>query len=284
MAWSEEGRCHVREELVESMHDSGIFGLSKSEVLPILGTACGQKVREYRVSLRKRNSAEGICGEYLFATFRAETESGASVEVPMFVRRQLSRSIGKRQAHHHAFLASQGVPVPCIYGSVIDDAEREIIRRITADLLAAMRSLPVGLVHSDLRPGNTGWRRQDRQLVVLDFEDILLDARFYDVAQVLGGPRPLLPGAKSNADLAELFLHTYSELGGDRVDMNTSMDEIEIAWAARKVNLWQYLPPEYGGPSYENRAFERDAKRRRGQLHRQNPLVSPLAGEYNGAR
>ena len=179
------------------MSDSSIFGLPKSEILSIVGTACGQKVKDY-------------CST--------------------------------------------------------NATKLSVLRRITADLLAAMRSMPVGLVHSDLRPGNTGWRRHCRQLVVFDFEDILLDARFYDVAQVLGGPRPLLPGTESNADLAELFLDTYYELTGDRVDMKTLMDEIEIAWAASKVNLWQYLPPEYGGPSYENRAFERNAKRRRDQL------------------
>ena len=133
-------------------------------------------------------------------------------------------------------------------------------------MMAAIRALPLGLVHGDLQPGNTGWRRGDRELVLFDLEDIRIDARFYDIAQVLGGPHPLLPGTRSNIDLFELFLNTYAELTGDQIGMQTFLKEIWVAWAARKINLWEYLPPEVGGPSYGNSAFVGDEKERRDRL------------------
>jgi len=363
------------------MTDPDIFGLPRSQVQSVLAAACRQTITDYTVRFGKKQSSEGICGEYLLPTFRARTQSAGTVEVPMFIRRQLRKSVGNRQAHHYEFLASRGVPVPSIYGSLIDGEEREIIflelldevhgsdaqllaqpdyvqkylglaaslsaakstidyigqlghdltkrdfvmnwadwlpwsvhilgriehralsgdlgdnlkdyctrnsaklahlRRIAVALMAAVRALPLGLVHGDLRPGNTGWRRQDRQLVLFDFEDIMIDARFYDVAQVLGGPRPLRPGTKSNTDLAELFLDTYAGLSGERVDMRTFLDEIQIAWAARKVNLWEYLPPEVGGPSYDHRAFVGEEERRRDLLQMNLSLLVESAAALSG--
>jgi len=136
------------------------------------------------------------------------------------------------------------------------------LRRITEGLLSAVRLLPLGLVHGDLRPANTGWRRRDRHLVLFDFEDIMLDVRFYDIAQVPGGPRPLLPETKSNEELAALFLDAYIEHGGEQVDMRTFLNETHIAWLSRKVNLWEYLPHEAGGPAYDHRALVSDRERR----------------------
>jgi Ser/Thr protein kinase RdoA (MazF antagonist) len=31
-------------------------------------------------------------------------------------------------------------------------------------------NLPVGLVHGDFHPGNMGWRKKSKELVVFDFE------------------------------------------------------------------------------------------------------------------
>ena len=109
------------------MSDPDIFGLPRSQVQSVLAAACHDTVTDYTVRLAKRQGIEGICGEYLLPTFSAKTESADAVEVPMFIRRQLRASTHRRQAHHYGFLAAQRVPIPSIYGSLIDAEGREVI-------------------------------------------------------------------------------------------------------------------------------------------------------------
>lgn len=146
------------------------------------------------------------------------------------------------------------------------------LRRLVVALLDAILRQPTGLVHGDFRPANTGWRdagRQEagrregsRQLVVFDFEDVMLDARFYDVAQVLGAPRALVSGTTTNEELMHCYLEAYNPSSGSRVEFGTFLREVRIAWAARTANLWEHLPPEAGGPSYDRRAFVGEAGER----------------------
>jgi hypothetical protein len=130
-----------------------------------------------------------------------------------------------------------------------------MLRRLVATLLDAVLRQPTGLVHGDFRPANTGWREGGRQLALFDFEDVMLDARFYDVGQVLGGPLPLLSGTTTNDDLMLCYLEAYNRLSGSRIAFDNFRREIRIAWAARTANLWEHLPPEVGGPPYDHRAF-----------------------------
>ncbi len=122
-------------------------------------------------------------------------------------------------------------------------------------LMNAMRALPLGLIHSDFTPGNTGWRKINRELVVFDFEGVMLDARFYDAAVALGGPRPLQRGTSSNSDLLDCYLAAWLRRGGCGVTREEFRSEVAIAWLARNANLWEYFPEEIGGPSYQDRAF-----------------------------
>jgi Ser/Thr protein kinase RdoA (MazF antagonist) len=139
------------------------------------------------------------------------------------------------------------------------------LKRICLPLMRAVRSLPLGLVHGDLRPGNTGRSRTDGRLVLFDLEDLCIDTRFFDVGQVLGGPKCPVSGW-ANAELAELFLDAFRKRSGQDIDLQTFLNEARIAWAARKMNLWELLPPSAGGPPYDRRAFISDEHERAERL------------------
>lgn len=334
-----------------------VFDLPESVLAAAVRAACPDPVEGYRVSTVPRSGTEGICGEYLRATFTVTTERGATIDVPMFVRRQLHAAERKRQAHHYDHLSAQEVPLPRMYGSHVDDAGREILllelledpggsdaallaqeeylieflelaaalaavpldveyvgrlgydvagrdfvlnwadwlpwsvhilgrietkvesgtlgdglrayclrhpqavvclKRACLPLMRAVRTLPLGLVHGDFRPGNTGRSRGDARLILYDLEDLYIDARFFDVGQIIGAPKCPLPGKGSSEDLAQVFLQAYEARTGRNVDLHAFMNEARLTWAARKMNLWELLPPSAGGPSYDHRAFIAD--------------------------
>jgi hypothetical protein len=338
-----------------------VFDLPESVLDAAVRAACPDPVEGYRVSTTPRSGTEGICGEYLRATFTVTTEGGATIDIPMFVRRQLHAAERKRQAHHYAYLSAKEVPLPRMYGSHVDDAGREVLllelledpggsdnallaqeeylveflelaaalaavpldveyvgrlgydvagrdfvlnwadwlpwsvyilgrieskvesgilgdglraychrhpqaigclKRTCLSLMGAVRTLPLGLVHGDFRPGNTGRSRDDARLVLYDLEDLYINARFFDVGQIIGGPKCPLPGKGSREDLAQVFLQAYAARTGRKVDLHVFMREARLTWAARKMNLWELLPPSAGGPPYDHRAFIADERER----------------------
>ncbi len=90
-----------------------------------------------------------------------------------------------------------------------------VTKRACLPLMRAVRTLPLGLVHGDFRPGNTGRSRGDARLILYDLEDLYIDARFFDVGQIIGAPKCPLPGKGSSEDLAQVFLkHTrHAQVG-----------------------------------------------------------------------
>lgn len=128
--------------------------------------------------------------------------------------------------------------------------EIHTLKRIALDLIHVVPEFPVGLVHGDFHPGNTGWRKKPRGLVVFDFEDIMLDTRFYDIAMVLGGPDTEGRLSGKRLDLAAVYLDAYSQSGGAAPKLDDFLREISIVWFARKLNLWEHLPQDLRGPRY----------------------------------
>jgi len=133
-----------------------------------------------------------------------------------------------------------------------NQVEIKTLKRIALELMHVVPNLPVGLVHGDFLPGNTGWRKKSKELVVFDFEDIMFDTRFYDVAFILGGWEIEEKRSATQRDLAEIYLKAYSQCGGSTLRIEDFLKEITIVWYARKLNLWEYLPPDLHGPSYES--------------------------------
>ena len=140
--------------------------------------------------------------------------------------------------------------------------EIQILKRIALELMHVVPNLPVGLIHGDFLPGNTGWRKTPKELVVFDFEDIVFDTRFYDIAFVLGGWDIEGKHSATQHELAEIYLKTYFQCGGSTIRMEDFTREITMVWYARKLNLWGYLPPDLHGPSYELGAFRNTRQER----------------------
>ena len=143
-----------------------------------------------------------------------------------------------------------------------NQANIKALKRIALELIYIVPNLPVGLIHGDFLPGNTGWRKRPRELVVFDFEDIMFDTRFYDIAFVLGGWNIKGKHIATQQDLAEIYLKTYFQCGGSTISIEDFIREITVVWYARKLNLWGYLPPDLHGPSYELGAFRNTRQER----------------------
>ncbi len=154
-------------------------------------------------------------------------------------------------------------------------AEIRTLKRIALELIRVIPRLPVGLVHGDFHPGNTGWRRKPRELAVFDFEDMMFDTRFYDVAVVLGGPEPGNPGRARQTDLAEAYLNVYSQSGRSAPSLDDFLREISVVWFARKLNLWEHLPEDLSGPGHVPQATWDTREARLDSLYR---TMSMLVG------
>jgi hypothetical protein len=155
--------------------------------------------------------------------------------------------------------------------------EIQTLKRIAQELMHIVPNLPVGLIHGDFLPGNTGWRKDTAELVVFDFEDVMFDTRFFDVAFILGDWDTGEKHTATQHELAEIYLKAYSRNGGNIPDIEDFIKEITIVWYARKLNLWEYLPPDLLGPSYESVANENMRQTRLDLLHKNmNLLVNRL--------
>jgi|GEM_PF-1594450 len=133
-----------------------------------------------------------------------------------------------------------------------NQGEIKTLKRIALELMHIVPNLPVGLIHGDFLPGNTGWRKKRKELVVFDFEDVMFDTRFYDVAFILGGQDTEEKHSAIQRDLAEVYLKVYSQYSGITPNIEDFLKELTIVWYARKLNLWEYLPPDLHGLSYES--------------------------------
>ncbi len=154
-----------------------------------------------------------------------------------------------------------------------NQVEIKTLKRIALELMRVVPNLPVGLVHGDFLPGNTGWRKKSKELVVFDFEDIMFDTRFYDVAFILGGRDTDEKRSAIQRDLAEIYLKAYSQYGGSTLRIEDFLKEITIVWYARKLNLWEYLPPDLHGPSYESGVAGNTRQARLDLLHKNMSIL-----------
>jgi len=126
------------------------------------------------------------------------------------------------------------------------------LQTIAKALIRKINGLKIGIVHSDFRPNNMVILRQNKQLGLIDFEDIMIDAKYYDIAQYLGAPEPAFPwNPKLKDDYIDFFLERSRYYGGEDLDHDAFKSELFSIWYTRKINLWEWLPHEFGGPSYD---------------------------------
>jgi len=118
-------------------------------------------------------------------------------------------------------------------------------------LLQRINCLENGLSHSDFRPNNMIMLAGDH-LGLIDFEDIILDARHYDIAHYLGAPAQLFKWDEAlREDYLDYFMKRNDFHGGAKLDRATFKQELFQIWYTRALNLWEWLPNECGGPGYD---------------------------------
>jgi aminoglycoside/choline kinase family phosphotransferase len=68
-----------------------------------------------------------------------------------------------------------------------DAADRGFLDEVFERLVRRLEEIPIGFVHRDFQSRNLMWvqRQNDRQLVVIDFQDAMLGPRPYDLAALL---------------------------------------------------------------------------------------------------
>jgi hypothetical protein len=136
-------------------------------------------------------------------------------------------------------------------------------------LLQRINSLEVGLSHSDFRPNNMVLLAGD-QLGLIDFEDMILDARHYDIARYLGAPASLFKWDEGlRDDYLDYFMKRNDFYGGGKLNRLAFKQELFQIWYTRTLNLWEWLPNEYGGPGYDFTPAGRDKNERCANLYQQ---------------
>lgn len=135
-------------------------------------------------------------------------------------------------------------------------------------LLRRINGLEVGLSHSDFRPNNMVMLAGG-QLGLIDFEDVILDAKHYDIARYLGAPASLFKWTNELRDeYLDCFMKSNDFYGGEKLDRVALKQELFHIWYTRTLNLWEWLPGEYGGPGYDFTPAGRDKEERCNNLYK----------------
>lgn len=124
-------------------NDDGIaqvFGLTRDELLPIVGAAAGEPVVSFEVRIEHEvQGPYGAGAQKLVPTFSYVTRGGGRGEAIAFAKRFYEELTGPREAHHYLHLAHQGVAIPRMYGALRDDRDREILLLEYVDVVTESR-------------------------------------------------------------------------------------------------------------------------------------------------
>ncbi len=111
------------------------------------------------------------------------------------------------------------------------------IQALAESLMEPVSQMEMGLIHSDVYPENTGWRRGKRELLILDLEWIGFGPRFYDAASLLGAPDEMQPHYRRRDELARYYMERYARWGGDIAPLSEFMREISALWIAQTLGI-----------------------------------------------
>jgi hypothetical protein len=115
-----------------------VFGLSESDLVPIVENVAGERVASFDVTLVPHEwKRYGIRGEKLVALVRYGAASGRAGEAKVFVKKQCDpvmvngTPIEPRpvESHHYFHLSACGAPIPRFYGALTihDPLPREVL-------------------------------------------------------------------------------------------------------------------------------------------------------------
>jgi tRNA A-37 threonylcarbamoyl transferase component Bud32 len=143
------------------------------------------------------------------------------------------------------------------------------LQRIALVLIRRINSFEIGISHSDFRPNNMVLLA-DNQLGLIDFEDVIMDARYYDIARYLGAPVSLFTwDERLREDYLAYFVKRNDLYGGQKLDLPAFKQELFQIWYTRTLNLWEWLPNEFGGPDYDFTPAGKNKDERCENLYRQ---------------
>ncbi|MBN1409472.1 MAG: aminoglycoside phosphotransferase family protein [Spirochaetales bacterium] len=126
------------------------------------------------------------------------------------------------------------------------------LQKIAYAMIKKIGGFNIGIVHSDFKPNNMVLLPDDDKLALIDFEDIIIDTRYYDIARFLGAPDILFKwDARLRDDYINFFIKQCGIYGNKKLNHEILKRELFYIWYTRSINLWEWLPGEYGGPSYD---------------------------------
>jgi len=94
-----------------------------------------------------------------------------------------------------------------------------------------------GLLHDDVRPFQTGWRSDPRELLIFDFEYLTLGPRFHDVGVCLGALEEDSPLPLPREELARVYLDEYARRGGKQVAISVFLHEARLLSFAHRLSV-----------------------------------------------
>jgi len=150
--------------------------------------------------------------------------------------------------------------------------------RLAARLNRPISKMPLGLIHSDLYPDNTAWRRATGELVAIDIEHVCLGPAFYDAALYLGTPEDIEPLCLPRLELCDVYLEQYLRSGGRRATADEVLGQTRILWAARTLGMLRWKL----GRALDG-MVDFTADREQGRRHFRNELLVDLMGLANEA-
>jgi aminoglycoside phosphotransferase (APT) family kinase protein len=127
----------------------------------------------------------------------------------------------------------------------LGDALRRSVSELTPGLLVTLShrleerlaDVPVGLVHNDHDPANTGIRRATGELLIFDLEFVGIGPRFTDVAGCLGATDAEQPRCLPRAALAAEYLQAYGAAGGDAPSVDVLLVEARVLLIAGTLRM-----------------------------------------------
>lgn len=103
-----------------------VFGLSETQLRPIVKAAVGEPVASFDISIEHQvEGFYGFAAEKLIPTFSYVTPEGRRGRVTVFAKH--SHNPESPEAKKYRFLAAHGVPVPQVYGLVRSPEDRPIL-------------------------------------------------------------------------------------------------------------------------------------------------------------
>lgn len=162
-----------------------------------------------------------------------------------------------------AYKEEMGKPLKKLFLTSEDKLNK--LKILSKELMDHVNRFNKGYIHGDFHPANIGWRRSNKGLVLFDFEDVMIDVRFYDIAMYLGAPDNTEKRCDTRYNLAEYYLKQYHDFTGESIDIEKFLKEIYIIWLSWKSNPWD---PRFDASEVWEKATKKEKQKRSEQIHK----------------